>query len=177
MSTFCVTSYTPTIGALLYARRKLSALPLANVNMVLAAVTQPPDDRRLLHASEEVAQVQRLIPSGVNAKLLSDTDEAGQRSQLPTITNVVHELPSTALLHLACHGHQDALSPLESGFVMSDGKLTVARLLSLKLDRAFFSFLGACETAKGDRAQPDQAVHLAATMLFAGFRSIIGTTW
>jgi CHAT domain-containing protein len=40
-----------------------------------------------------------------------------------------------------------------------------------------FAFLSACETAKGDRSQPDQAVHLAASLLFCGFRSVIATMW
>ena len=58
-----------------------------------------------------------------------------------------------------------------------DEMLTVSQLLSLNLSRAFFAFLSACETAKGDEKQPDQAIHLAATMLFVGFRSVIGTMW
>lgn len=37
--------------------------------------------------------------------------------------------------------------------------------------------LSACETATGDSEQPDQAVHLAAAMLFVGFRSVIATMW
>jgi CHAT domain-containing protein len=49
--------------------------------------------------------------------------------------------------------------------------------MELDLKHAHLAFLSACETAKGDRAQPDQAIHLAATMLFVGFRSIIGTMW
>lgn len=37
------------------------------------------------------------------------------------------------------------------------------------LPKAFLAFLSACDTAMGDEKQPDQAVHLASTMLFAGF--------
>jgi CHAT domain-containing protein len=37
--------------------------------------------------------------------------------------------------------------------------------------------MSACETAKGDQKQPDQVVHLAAAMLFAGFQSVVGTMW
>jgi CHAT domain-containing protein len=39
------------------------------------------------------------------------------------------------------------------------------------------AFLSACETAKGDNGTPDEAMHLAGVMLFAGFRSVIGTMW
>lgn len=81
------------------------------------------------------------------------------------------------MLHLACHGHQDPTNPLESGFVMSDRMVTVSDLMSLNLPNAVFAFLSACETAKSDAKQPDQAIHLAATMLFAGFKSVVGTMW
>jgi CHAT domain-containing protein len=49
--------------------------------------------------------------------------------------------------------------------------------MKLDLKHAQLAFLSACETAKGDREQPDQAIHLAATMLFVGFKSVIGTMW
>jgi CHAT domain-containing protein len=69
------------------------------------------------------------------------------------------------------------MDALESGFTMQDDMLTVSKLMSLKLPKAFLAVLSACETAKGDASQPDQAVHLAATMLYVGFRSVIGTMW
>lgn len=49
--------------------------------------------------------------------------------------------------------------------------------MELKLTNAVLAYLGACETAKGDKYQPDQAVHLAASMLFCGFRSVVATMW
>ncbi|KAJ7431489.1 hypothetical protein FB451DRAFT_421107 [Mycena latifolia] len=39
------------------------------------------------------------------------------------------------------------------------------------------AFLGACETAKGDRIVPDESMHLTATLLFAGFRGVVATMW
>jgi CHAT domain-containing protein len=42
---------------------------------------------------------------------------------------------------------------------------------------AVLAFLSACRTAQGDANAPDQAVHLAASMLFCGFWSVIGTMW
>jgi CHAT domain-containing protein len=49
--------------------------------------------------------------------------------------------------------------------------------MDLDLKDAFLAFLSACETAKGDKEQPDQTVDLAAAMLFVGFRSVIATMW
>jgi CHAT domain-containing protein len=68
-------------------------------------------------------------------------------------------------------------NPLESHFVLRDGPLSIEALMKVELPNAVFAFLSACETAKGDRDQPDQAVHLAASMLFCGFRSVIATMW
>jgi CHAT domain-containing protein len=84
----------------------------------------------------------------------------------------------TNLAHIACHGTQlNASEALSSGFSLTDGNLSVFHLMSLDLKDAFFAFLSACETAKGDEQQPDQTIHLAAAMLFVGFRSIVATMW
>lgn len=40
--------------------------------------------------------------------------------------------------------------------------------MNLNLPTAMLAFLSACKTAKGSEEQPDQAVHLAASMLFCG---------
>ena len=40
-----------------------------------------------------------------------------------------------------------------------------------------FAYLSACHTTVGDAESPDEAIHLASTMQFAGFRSVIGTMW
>jgi CHAT domain-containing protein len=80
------------------------------------------------------------------------------------------------ILHLACHGEQ-ADSPLDSAFLLSDGRLTIQDLMSIRLPNAVLAFLSACQTAKGSEDLPDQAVHLAASMLFCGFRSVVGTMW
>ncbi len=64
-------------------------------------------------------------------------------------------------------------NPLDSGFIVRDSKLTISSLMQLR----FLAFLSACETAKGDKAQSNEAMHLAATMLFVGFKSVIGTMW
>jgi hypothetical protein len=92
-------------------------------------------------------------------------------------TRVADVLKSTNITHIACHGTQDAADAHSSGFCLSDGNLTVSHLMDLDLKDAFFAFLSACETAKGDEKQPDQTIHLAAAMLFVGFRSVVATMW
>jgi CHAT domain-containing protein len=95
----------------------------------------------------------------------------------PVSADVVKDnIEGAHILHLACHGHQME-DPLESYFSLNGGRLTVSSLMSLKLKNAMLAFLNACETAKCNEHQPDQAVHLAASLLFCGFKSVIGTMW
>jgi CHAT domain-containing protein len=93
------------------------------------------------------------------------------------VTRAAEVIERTNLTHIACHGTQNTTDALSSGFYLSDGNLTISRLMELDLEDAFFAFLSACETAKGDEKQPDQTLHLAAAMLFVGFRSVVATMW
>jgi CHAT domain-containing protein len=127
----------------------------------------------LANAAAEADQVQRIAQS-VSVAVIP-TGQAGPPST--TIDNLKTSLPAADIVHLACHGVQDQEDPLLSGFCFGDDKLTVHDLVRLSLPRAWLAFMSACETAKGDHAQPDQTVHLAAAMLFCGFRSVIGTMW
>ena len=46
-----------------------------------------------------------------------------------------------------------------------------------ELHNARFTYLSACHTTVDNEASPDEVIHLAAAMQFAGFRSVIGTMW
>jgi CHAT domain-containing protein len=90
---------------------------------------------------------------------------------------VLRLLPEATILHLACHGIQNAKEPLKSGFIMHDRMMEISDLMHLNLPKARLAFLSACETAQGDMERPNEALHLAAIMLYAGFKSVIGTMW
>jgi CHAT domain-containing protein len=115
------------------------------------------------------------IESVVKASALECTVETIARAT--TVDWVTSCIPSAHFVHLACHGTQHPTAALESGFHLSDETLTVSKLMSLDLKQAWFAYLSACETAKGDTKQPDQGIHLAAAMLFAGFKSVVATMW
>jgi CHAT domain-containing protein len=100
-----------------------------------------------------------------------------QLSGANSVSGVVENASLANIVHMACHGIQNPSDALSSGFCLGDGNLTVSQLMNVELSQAFLAFLSACETAKGDAKQPDQTVHLAAAMLFAGFRSVIATMW
>jgi CHAT domain-containing protein len=95
---------------------------------------------------------------------------------------VVGHLRDSSIVHFACHGVQDLQQPLDSGLILTDGRLTVSEIMRKQegdniRKTASIAFLSACETAKGDTTVPDEAMHLAATLLFAGFRGVVATMW
>jgi CHAT domain-containing protein len=149
-------------GAELIRRDAIKALVIAEPN----APGLPP----IYDVDEEMRTVSGLIGS-VSASTINDIDVT------PMVQSALDALPEAHLLHLSCHGKQNYADPLESNFALHDGQLTIAAIMKLSLPSAMLAFLSACETAKGDEEQPDQAVHLAASMLFCGFRSIIATMW
>jgi len=61
--------------------------------------------------------------------------------------------------------------------LLHDGRLELSKLMSRSLPHAQLAFLSACQTATGDETLPEEAVHLAAGMLNAGYKSVIGTMW
>lgn len=171
-----VPSYTPTLTALLESRRNIQPVPLRDVSLLLVAEPSAPGLPPIEHVSDEISCISGICSSageGADDRIvvLEGANGANRR-------DVLERLPRASVLHLACHGQQDSWNALESGFCLRDGRLTVADLMRLKLPRPpLLAFLSACETAKGDERQPDQAVHLAAAMLFVGFRSTIATMW
>ncbi|KAJ7186228.1 CHAT domain-containing protein [Mycena pura] len=85
-------------------------------------------------------------------------------------------------IHFACHGIEDPGNPLDSGLMLSDGRLKVTQIMRRTYDDRSrkpisLALLSACETAKGDGSTPDEAMHLAATLLFSRFRGVVGTIW
>jgi CHAT domain-containing protein len=106
------------------------------------------------------------------------------RSTPTTVDAVLFHLKQSSIVYFACHEIQYATDPLHSGLVLSDGRLKVSEIMrrlndesSQQKKQMSLAFLSACETAKGDDELPDEAMHLAAALLFAGFRSVIATMW
>lgn len=176
-SDYFVASHTPTLGALIRARHNFGAPSRAMTKVLLAAVPNPFQWEPLMHAVEEVACVKRTVPHEALVELPQINNESRDEVKGARAIDILSRISQASILHVACHGMQHRTDPLQSGFVMRDKMLTVSELMAINHPSAFLAFLSACETARGDEKQPDQAVHLAATMLFAGFRSVIATLW
>jgi len=94
-----------------------------------------------------------------------------------SVDGILSLLPEVSFAHFACHGSQNFFKPLESGLHLSDGELKIAQIMRHPLPHASLAFLSSCETAKGAEDDPDEALHIAATMLYTGFRGVVGTMW
>ena len=84
-------------------------------------------------------------------------------------------------IHFATHGEFDADKPLNSAILLavdaeSDGKLTVDKLYSMRLDADLVT-LSACETGLGKVANGDDVVGLTRGFLYAGSSSIVASLW
>jgi CHAT domain-containing protein len=172
-SDYVVSSYTPTLAALLRAQKTSFNLPGSDLTVALISANKGYDiDLPVLYnVNDEIHFISTAAEkSGVSINADCVRSPA-------TVSRVSDTLESATMAHIACHGIQNASDALASGFCLADGNLTVSRLMDLDLKNAFFAFLSACETAKGDKKHPDQTVHLAAAMLFVGFRSVVATMW
>ncbi|CAE6432828.1 unnamed protein product [Rhizoctonia solani] len=90
---------------------------------------------------------------------------------------VYEEMQKHDWVHLACHAMQNDGDPAGCGFRLSDGFLSLQKIARMRFKKRGLAFLSACETAKGDRILPDEAVHLASGMLMTGYSSVIATMW
>jgi CHAT domain-containing protein len=170
---YVISSYTPTVTALLRAQTAATApLNQRGLSVALIAEKRAYDSalQVIYGVDEEIAHVAAVAES-------SNVQPLHQLVGSTTVVDAVASLQGANIVHLACHGIQDNDDATQSGFCLGDGRLTISKLMELKLDGAFLAFLSACETAKGDKEQPDQAMHLAAAMLFTGFKSVVATMW
>ena len=84
-------------------------------------------------------------------------------------------------IHFATHGEFDADKPLNSALLLavdaeSDGKLTVDKLYSMKLNADLVT-LSACDTGLSKIANGDDLVGLTRGFLYAGSSSIVASLW
>jgi CHAT domain-containing protein len=170
---YVVSSYTPTLTSLLRAQKSNPSFSKVDAKLGVIAAMKAEDVGLpiLWNVEAEIGNIEEIAEGASITVADKCVDEEA------VIQNVAAALKSSNMVHIACHGIQNPHNALSSGFCLSDGNLTVSQLMDLDLKDAFFAFLSACETAKGDENQPDQTVHLAAAMLFVGFRSIVATMW
>ncbi|KAG9099567.1 hypothetical protein FS749_000935 [Ceratobasidium sp. UAMH 11750] len=163
---YVVSSYTPTLNALLATRHKPSSfLGVLAVGQAAAA-----GQAHLPGTIAELAQVKR------HANGLSVTQLDGYDA---TASAVLAQMQTHSWIHLACHAIQNPVEPTKSAFLLHDSTLDLATIMSKSTTscKGGLAYLSACQTATGDKDMPEEAVHLAAGMLMAGYSSVIATMW
>ncbi|CAE7135832.1 unnamed protein product [Rhizoctonia solani] len=164
---YVVSSYTPTLTALLTS----STPNTTNCDSCVLAIGQAatPGRKPLPGTTIELGYVKSHVENKIRYSQLTDAQA--------TPSTVLDAMEQHDWVHLACHAHQNVYDPTESGFFLHDGVLDLAAINRRSFNRKGLAFLSACQTATGDEALPDEAVHLASGMLMAGYSSVIGTMW
>jgi len=171
ISDFAISSYTPTVSSLLQKLNQFES-------------TLQPESSKLLIISQPNTPGRSPIPATTKeADRIWTTIEALQEGSLrlegegALVSRVKLEMESHESIHLACHASQDLKNPLKSGFYLHDGRLELSEIIKQKFAVRGLAFLSACETSTGDEMLSEEAVHLAAGMLAAGYQSVVATMW
>ncbi|MFF4361146.1 CHAT domain-containing protein [Streptomyces sp. NPDC001604] len=178
-----ISSYTPSVRALRYARERAHS-PTAARNLIVAMPTTPglPGHGRLRFVDAEATMLQSRLPNPVLLKEPDPADGPADPSpSLPMKAHVLEHLPQCAIAHFACHGASNPADPSKSQLLLhdhADDPLTVASLAPVMLGQARLAYLSACRTAVIDTAKLlDEAIHLTSAFQLTGFPHVIGTLW
>ncbi|KAJ7135825.1 CHAT domain-containing protein [Mycena epipterygia] len=169
LSDFVVSSYTPSLTALVEGFRPL---PKLEEGLQLLAVAQPSaaGQTYIPGTQEEPDHIQLLARDKLSVLRL-EKDKA-------TVESVQTGMKDSSWVHFACHGIQKTLDPTQSALLLAGSEqLTLSNIINLSLPHANFAFLSACQTATGVKKLQEESVHLAAGMLSAGYRGVIATMW
>ena len=92
-----ISSYTPTLTALIRACQKRSmAPPIEQHCMLLVGQAQAPGQSKLISMNTELSNISQCIASAATLSCVQD--------QYAMIAKVAEELKATEFVHLACHG-------------------------------------------------------------------------
>ena len=179
-----VSSYTPTIRALRYARRG-AARPQGPGRSLIVGMASTPGlpGASLPGVPEEISLLSGLLPAVILTEPEADgaSSIAASSPGLPTRANVFRLLPGCSVAHFACHGESHPSDPSESMLLLHDhatSPLTVASLAPIQHDHLQLVYLSACNTAFSSSAELlDEAIHLTSAFQLAGARHVIGTLW
>ncbi|WP_344358021.1 CHAT domain-containing protein [Streptomyces gobitricini] len=162
-----VSSYTPTVGALRYARARAAA-PRPRGALLAVALPDTPGARPLGGARREVEMLRGLLPTEV------------LYGEQATFEQVMDALPRHPCVHFACHGVSEPADPSSGRLLVHDHRarpLTVREISRLELPAARLAVLSACETARGGGELADEAIHITSAFQLAGYPNAVGTLW
>ncbi|KAF8550413.1 hypothetical protein OG21DRAFT_1380692, partial [Imleria badia] len=171
VSDFVVSSYVPSLSILSLSHNP-DAVPSGDLRLL--AVRQPSSDGlpHLSGVGTELEHIRAAIRNSSSAQTVLLESEEG------TVEEVLSLMKDADWVHFACHGSQDDVDRTNSGLCLADRRrLKISDIMALSRPHGGLAFLSACETAMGDEGLSDEAIHIAAGMLFAGYGGVVGTMW
>lgn len=126
---FLVSSYTPTLSALLRAQSgtqsdlKVDTLSLALVGEKGASgsLTSPP----AIPGVEDEPKIVDAICVSSNVQVFNNSPSGS------SVTHAEEAIKAGNIVHLACHGVQDVTDATQSGFLPGDGRLHISNLMGI----------------------------------------------
>jgi len=158
-----VSSYTPTLAAIIGACESHQA---RGKYRGLLAISQPstPGQSALPNTEVEINIIKEQATK-FGVRLL--------RGPEASMENVIDGMEAHSWVHFACHGMQNTIEPLKSAFCLHNKHLELSTIIAKSFPYADFAFLSACQTAAGDAKLPEEAVHLVAGLMLAGYGSML----
>ncbi|QWA21889.1 CHAT domain-containing protein [Streptomyces osmaniensis] len=166
-----ISSYTPTLGALIHARSRPPAASGSRRVLAVGMSSTPPSEDEGLGDLPAVPQELQTLRERLGDDLLVLRDEQARCDRVKAA------MRNHPWVHFACHGTHDSADPTRSGIVLGDGRLSVLDIAAEPVEGAELAFLSACHTARGRVDVADEAMHVAAAFHMAGYRHVIGTLW
>lgn len=169
-----VSSYTPTIKALSFARESMmEVLQHKNPKILLVTMPDTPGHPSLRQVTEEANLIASVAPNEMSVTFLKE----------PSAEEVLEALPLNHVVHFACHGIPDANNPSNSSLLLTKAaaldRLTVGAISSKNMrGNAQIAYLSACSTAvNAAEALQNESIHIASGFQLAGFSHVLGTLW
>ncbi|KAI0319923.1 CHAT domain-containing protein [Amylostereum chailletii] len=157
---FVVSSYTPTLSALLNARRRNDS---HSQTPSMLAVSQPriPGQNALQGTIAEIAAIKKVVG---NSGIYLNGEEATRNS-------VLTAMEDHSWIHLACQAHQHTQDPEQSAFILHDSQLDLLSIVRRSLKHTELAFLS------GGSGFTENEVQIATGMFMVGYRSVVATMW
>ncbi|PPR00912.1 hypothetical protein CVT26_015522 [Gymnopilus dilepis] len=164
VSDYIISSYIPNAGSLLTEGAEPPSAPLKMMTVI--------QSESLPSTKKELEKVERHVGATSTSIIKFGVPDAPA-----SVEKVASKKSQASIVHFACHGKQNKRNPLKSGLEIEGERLTISRIMEEKVPSGALAFLSACETAARDERMPDEDLSIGASLLFAGYRSVVATMW
>lgn len=155
-------------------RLAITLAPSLRIREHLLATTPPPRTPRWFVAGVADRRAPRIeAEARCVAEIHGDRPRLGGEA---TVETVAAGLSESTMAHIACHGRFEPAAPEASGLRLTDGWLTLRRLMACRLDLDLLVLSG-CETARGRVAAGDEVAGLPHAAMRAGARRVVSSLW